>query len=100
VYVHTREDDMSTTQSKTTIKTKVTFPVSKEGPFSEDYSPETTVEIVRDAAMGHFKVKDDAQFTYVLTHAGERQEPGTTIGSIAGEAHAVEFRLVKVITQG
>jgi len=90
---------MGTTQ-QTTIKTKVTFPVSKKGPFSEDYPPETTVETVRLAAMDHFQVADDAQFTYVLTHSGQRQEPETTLGSIAGEAHAVEFRLVKVITQG
>jgi hypothetical protein len=91
---------MSTTKPKTTIKTKVTFPVSKKGPFAEDYPPETTVETVRLAAMVHFQVAEDAQFTYVLTHAGQRQEPETTLGSLAGEAHAVEFRLVKVITQG
>lgn len=91
---------MSTTKPRTTIKTKVTFPVSKKGPFSADYAQETTVETVRTAAMAHFGVVDDAQFTYVLTHAGERQEPTTTLGTIAGEAHAVEFRLVKVITQG
>jgi hypothetical protein len=78
----------------------VTFPVSKKGPFSDDYTPETTVETVRAAAMTHFGVADDAQFTYVLTHAGQRQEPEKTIGAIAGEAHAIELRLVKVITQG
>jgi hypothetical protein len=88
------------TEQKTEIKTTVTFPVSKDGPFSGEYPPETTVGTVRDAAMLHFKVSDDAQFTYVLTHAGQRQDPNTTIGAIAGEAHAVEFRLVKVITQG
>lgn len=91
---------MSTTKPKTTIKTKVTFPVSKRGPFSEDYPPETTVETVRAAAMAHFTVADDAQFTYVLTHAGQRQESQTTIGSIAGDEKKVDFRLVKVIAQG
>ncbi len=91
---------MSSTEAKTSIKTKVTFPVSTKGPFSADYPPETTVAVVRTAAMEHFGVADDAQFTYVLTHAGQRQEPNTTLGSVAGEAHALEFRLVKVITQG
>jgi hypothetical protein len=91
---------MSTTQPKTTIKTKVTFPVSKEGPFSNDYPPATIVETVLVATKTHFKVADYAQFSYVLTHDGQRQEPGATLGSIAGPAHALEFRLVKVITQG
>jgi hypothetical protein len=91
---------MSTTQRRTKIKTRVTFPVSKKGPFSEDYPPETTVETVRVAAMEHFKVADDAQFGYVLTHAGQRQEPETTLGSIAGDEKKIDFRLVKVITQG
>jgi hypothetical protein len=91
---------MSTTKQRTTIKTKVTFPVSKKGPFSADYPPETTGETVRAAAMEHFKVSDDAQFAFVLTHDGQRQEPDTTLGSIAGEKKKVDFRLVKVITQG
>lgn len=91
---------MSATKPKTTIKTKVTFPVSKEGPFSHDYSAETIIETVVEAAKKHFKVADDAQFAYVLTHDGQRQEPDTTLGSIAGEAHALAFRLVKVIAQG
>lgn len=92
---------MSTTKPPTVIKTKVSFPVSKKGPFAADYEPTTTVGTVRTAAMAHFEVADDAQFTYVLTHDGQRQEDlEATLGSIAGEAHALEFRLVKVITQG
>lgn len=91
---------MDATKPKTTIKTKVSFPVSKEGPFHENYPDETTVEVVRVAAMAHFKVSDDAEFSYVLTHDGERQDPQSTLASIAGEAHALDFRLVKVITQG
>jgi hypothetical protein len=88
-------------KAPTAIKTKVSFPVSKKGPFAADYPPETTVGTVRTAAMSHFVVADDAQFTYVLTHGGQRQEDlEATLGSIAGEAHALEFRLVKVITQG
>lgn len=87
--------------ASTAIKTKVSFPVSKKGPFAADYEPATTAGTVRSAAMTHFEVTDDAQFTYVLTHGGQRQENlDATLGSIAGEAHALEFRLVKVITQG
>ncbi len=83
------------------IKTEVSFPVSKKGKFSADYAPETTLATVRTAAMTHFSVTDDAQFTYVLTHRGQRQENlEATLGSIAEKARALDFRLVKVITQG
>ena len=91
-------------KSPTTIKVTVTFPVSKKGLFKDDYSPETTIGEVREAAMSHFGVFDsvtgDTQLTYVLTHGGKRQENDATLGSIAGNARALPFRLVKVITQG
>lgn len=82
------------------IKVRVTFPVSRKGPYKADVTPETTVGSVRTGAMGWFEVSDDAQFVYVLTHAGVDQSNDTTVGDIAGKAHAVEFKLVKRITQG
>jgi hypothetical protein len=91
---------MSTAEPITTVKTKVSFPISKEGPFEETYPQDTIVEVVRVAAMAHFKVTDDGEFSYVLTHHGEREDPGRTLGSINDRAHALDFRLVKVITQG
>ena len=84
----------------TAIKVKVTFAISKRGPYEADDSPETTVEVVLGAAMTHFGVADDAQFTYQLTHDGEVAPGASTIGSLAGNAHAIAFRLVKEITQG
>ncbi len=89
-----------TAKPVTTVKTKVSFPISKEGPFHETYPQDTTVGIVLAAAMTYFKVSDDAEFSYVLTHRGEREAPERTLESIDGEAHALDFRLVKVITQG
>ena len=50
--------------------------------------------------MAHFAVADDTQFTYVLTHAGKREEPETKIGNIVGDKEEIDFRLVKVLTQG
>ena len=92
---------MTAAPAPTVIKTQVSFPVSKKGPFAADYPSETTVGGVRTAAMTYFSVADDAQFIYVLTHGGQRQNDlDATLGSIAGKAHALEFRLVKVITQG
>jgi hypothetical protein len=92
---------MPPSTAQTTIKAEVSFPVSKKGKFTKQYLPETTLATVLDAAMTHFAVAGDAQFTYVLTHGGQRQENlEETLGELAGKAHALEFRLVKVITQG
>jgi hypothetical protein len=82
------------------IEVKVTFPISRKGPYTAKVAPETTVGTVRTDAMDHFEVQDDSQFTYVLAHDGQEQENTTTIGQIAGQAHAVKFTLVKKITQG
>lgn len=94
----------TTAKPATAIQVTVTFPVSKKGPFKADYSADTTVGDVREAAMSHFGVVDsvtgDQQTTYVLTHGGKRQENDATLGGIAGEARALPFRLVQVITQG
>jgi regulator of PEP synthase PpsR (kinase-PPPase family) len=59
-----------------------------------------TVGVVRGAAMAHFQVKDDSQFTYVLAHDGQEQNDATPLSEIAGHAQAVKFTLVKKITQG
>ena len=90
-----------TTQAPTSIKATVSFPVTKKPPFSRDYTPDTTEGAILADAKDYYAVQDDAQFTYVFTHHGARVEnPNETLGDIAEHAHAVEFRLVKVITQG
>jgi hypothetical protein len=94
------EEAESRTETETEIEVKVTFPISKEGPYQADVSPETTVGSVRAAAMLHFKVQDDSQFTYVLAHDGMEQDNATTIGHIAGHTRTVKFTLVKKISQG
>src|SRR5437016_6339767 len=82
------------------IKVQVTFPVSKKGPYRAEDRPETTVGAVRTAAMSWFEVSDGNQFVYLLTHGGQDIPNEKTIDEIAGHAHAVEFKLVKKITQG
>lgn len=82
------------------IQVKVTFPITKKGPFEGEVSPEATVGTVREAAMNYFGVQDDSQFTYVLAHDGKEQDNSKTIGEVAGTAKAVKFTLVKKITQG
>jgi len=82
------------------IHVHVAFPISKEGPYQAGVSLETTVGTVLTAAMTHFKVQNDSQFTYVLAHDGQEQSGSVTIGAIAGPARALRFTLVKKITQG
>lgn len=82
------------------IEVEVSFPISKHGPYKASVTSETTVGTVRQAAMTHFEVTDDSQFTYVLAFDGLEQSNTTTIGSVAGESHHARFTLVKKITQG
>ena len=82
------------------IEVKVSFPISKHGPYEARVESETTVGTVLADAMKHFEVNDDSQFTYVLAHGGHEQSNTTTVGSLAGHAHEIRFTLVKKITQG
>jgi hypothetical protein len=82
------------------IHVRVSFPITKKGPYEAEETPETTVATVLAAAMKHFEVQDDSQFTYVLAHDGVEESGSTTIGAIAGDKHEVRFTLIKKITQG
>ena len=91
---------MAEDREHTHIHVRVSFPISPKGPYEAEDAPDTTVVVVLAAAMDHFKVEDDSQFTYVLAFDGEEQAGDTTIGSLAGDKDRVEFTLVKKITQG
>ncbi len=82
------------------IHVRVSFPISKKGPYEAEVTRETTVGTVLAGAMNHFQVQNDSQFTYVLAFDGLKQADGTTIGSLIGDRAEVRFTLVKVITQG
>ncbi len=85
---------------KSEITVKVTFPISRHGPFVDEVGPVATVGQVLAAAMSHFQVHDDSQFRYVLAHDGKEEPDSVTIGSIVGEQRAVNFTLIKKISQG
>ena len=82
------------------IHVRVSFPISKKGPFEEEVVPESTVGAVLASAMHHFEVENDSQFTYVLAHDGQEQPDDVTVGSLAHDTREVRFTLVKKITQG
>ena len=82
------------------IAVKVSFPPSEKGPYRADDRPGTPAGTVREAAMSHFTVSDSGQYRYVLTHEGQEVPDSETIGQVVGEAHSVEFRLVKELPQG
>ena len=87
-------------QKRKDIRVRATFPISKKGPYETTDPRDTTVGTVLGAAMKHFEVENDRQFTYVLAFDGEEQNPSTDIGTVAGDKDEVRFTLVKKITQG
>jgi hypothetical protein len=91
---------MAELNTRTDVRVTVTFPITKKGPFQERVAPETTVSTVREAAIRHFGVQDDSQFTFVLAHDGVEQDNTRIIEEVTGAAEAVKFTLVKKITQG
>jgi hypothetical protein len=91
---------MAEVETRTRISVVVAFPITKKGPFEERVAPDTTVGAIRVAAMEHFGVQDDSQFTYVLAHDGVEEDNSRTIKEIAGTGDEVKFTLVKKITQG
>jgi len=82
------------------IEVVVTFPIGQGGPFQQDEDPAVTVGVVLAAAMEHFKVQAQPGSSYYLTHDGSRAEDSSSVGAIAGKAHAVKFTLVKELIQG
>ncbi len=91
---------MEATTAQNEIEVKVTFPITKHGPFERTVSKASTVGVVLTEAMKHFEVQDESQFTYVLTHDGKELNPTATIGSVTEHEHEAKFTLVKKITQG
>jgi hypothetical protein len=96
----TIQEEAGTARPVRLITVQVSFPVSAKGPYRAQVWPEDTVGSVRLAAMEFFTVSDGADYTYVLTHDGQDVPDDQTVGQVAGEKDAVEFRLVKKITQG
>jgi len=88
------------TKPKITVKVTVIFPISVEGPFHAQESRETNVSDVLVVAMAHFKVSQDPEYEYYLTHDSRRLAGETPLGEIAGEHEAVKFTLVKELIQG
>jgi hypothetical protein len=82
------------------INVHVVFPLSPGKPFNERTAADATVGGVRGDAMARFGVTDDPQYTYYLTHDGDRLDNERTVGDIAGHAHSLKVTLVKELLQG
>jgi hypothetical protein len=85
---------------RTTVKATVRFAFSEKEPFRHDYPPETILGEVKAAAMTHFGVQPDPAHEFYLTHERVRQDDDATLASVARNAKAVSFRLVREIPQG
>lgn len=79
---------------------KVTFAASSEGPYTATEPGSTTASTVLAAAMSHFGVASDSQFSYVLAFDGTEVNGSDTLDQIAGDERNIKFTLVKKITQG
>jgi len=87
-------------QHKKTVKITVIFPVSPADAFHAEEPLETTVGAIRQAAMSHFGVADDAEYDYYLTHDARRVPDESAIGELAPHGQAVKLTLVKELIQG
>jgi hypothetical protein len=88
------------TKPKSTIKVTVIFPISVEGPYHAEGARQSAAGEVLAAALTHFKVAQDPEYEYYLTHDGKRVPDEKTLEQVAGEHEAVKFTLVKELVQG
>lgn len=85
---------------KTTIKVKVRFPISPNGPF-EAVEPRTaTAGNIRRDAEAHFEITEDPQTHYQLRFEHSPVDDATVLGDLAHDANEIVFTLAKELTQG
>ena len=95
---------MATASKAVKVKVEVRFPLATGGPYKAHEDPETTVGVVRRAAMEHFRVHEEPGSRYYL--AGEKDEEvpdeatlrSLEIGKPGNKT--IKFTLVKELIQG
>ena len=90
---------MSEAARNTATQVTVTFPLADK-PFHGEFEPPATVGEVRAAAMEDFGAVEDPQFSYYLTHKGERLDDGRALSDLSEHARGLKFTLVKELIQG
>jgi hypothetical protein len=90
---------MSEGAHKTEIEVTVMFPLADK-PFHRELGATSTVGEVRSAAMEEFGAVEDPQYSYYLTHKGQRVDDSRTLREIDEHAHGLKFTLVKELIQG
>lgn len=95
---------MATASKAVKVKVEVHFPLATGGPYKAHENPETTVGVVRRAAMEHFRVHEDPGSRYYLAdHRDEEVADEATLGSLEGGKpgkETIKFTLVKELIQG
>jgi hypothetical protein len=96
---------MTEALAQKTIETKVGYlPAPK--PFHHRYPPDTTMEVIRVAAMAHFGVEnhtDRDTHEFFLDFEGKRiTDYGQTLEAVIGGKHheKADFELVEQVTAG
>lgn len=91
----------------TQVKVMIKFPLGTGKPYTATDADDTTVLVVRRAAMQHFGVHEDPGSRYFLTFGPHHEEIGDdrTLKSLDDEdgklgKDALKFTLVKELIQG
>lgn len=91
----------------TQVKVMVKFPLGTGKPYTATEADDTTVVVVRRAAMQHFEVHEDPGSRYFLTFGPHHEEIGddrtlTSLGDEHGKPGKgpLQFTLVKELIQG
>lgn len=87
-----------TTESET-VQTTVTF-AAAHGPYRHDYAGATTTGVVLADALRHFEITSDGTTRYYLLHDGAETSGNEALSTIAGHAHALQFKLRTETIQG
>jgi hypothetical protein len=87
-------------QGKEDIHVQVHY-IAAAKPFIKDFSPETTVGILKAEALDRFKLVEDGTKSYKLfLHKTELDNPTATLADVAGGKHDLNIDLEEFITQG
>lgn len=82
-----------------TIQITVTF-AAAHGPYRHDYPGATTTGAVLADALRHFEITSDGTTRYYLLHDGAEMTGTEALSTVAGHAHALQFKLRTETVQG
>lgn len=83
---------MTESSKHDTVQVTVTFAAAPQ-PYMHPFDRTATAATVLTDAERAFRITTDGTDRYFLSHDGSEVPPDTTIGKLAGEAHALHLAL-------